>query len=256
MGRMKAIGVCLVAMLAIASVTAASASAEGPEFGRCLKQAGGKFKSGACTVASAPGEERFEWFPGVIKNKFTLVSKPETFVTLETVGGTKLVCSGGGHGTGEYAGPKTVGNVSLTLTGCEGSKFECHTKGAGATEVIFSPLEGEVGIIKKGETAAKNKPGLELFAPGGADWGDLECFPVPITIRVKGSLILPMPANSMKLSYAIKLACTKGVQKTQSFEGGPLATLEFDGGSGFERGCLIAVLILTNEEKVELSTVN
>jgi hypothetical protein len=253
MRRTGLLAVCVLVALAVASATAASGSAEPPEFGRCVKQAGGKFKTGNCTTAAVPGEERFEWLPGVVNNKFKLVSKAATLVVFETVGGTKVTCTGE-SATGEYTGPKSVGNVVMTFTGCECCKIPCNTKGAKSGELVFAALEGEPGIIKKGATPARSKAGLELFAPGGGNWADFSCSTVHTTI--KGAVIVALPANGMKLSYAIKLTCGKGQQKPEAFEGGPQAALEINMGTGPQRGCLIASLDLTNEEKVELSTVN
>ena len=245
------VGVCLLAVFALMSLATASAAAEPPEFGRCVKQAGGKFKTGSCTTAAVAGEEKFEWLPGVVKSKFTIDSP--TVVIFETVKTSRVTCTGE-KGTGEYTGPKSVGNVVMTFTGCECCKLKCNTKGAKAGELEFNPLEGEPGIIKKGETAAKSKAGLELFAPGGGNWAEFSCSTIFVTI--KGAAIVALPANAMKLSYPLKFTCARGVQKPERFEGGPQAALESNSGTGFERTCLKGTLNLANEEKVELSTVN
>src|SRR6478609_12212916 len=99
MRRMRIAGLCLVAAFALSAVLSAGASAfvrEPPEVGRCVKQAGGKWKDGGCKTASKPGEEKFEWIPAFetnayntahpLKLKFTSKSKPETVIQLETTG--------------------------------------------------------------------------------------------------------------------------------------------------------------------------
>ncbi|MGO9322001.1 MAG: hypothetical protein ACLQBY_14525 [Solirubrobacteraceae bacterium] len=57
----------MLAALAVAAVAAATASAEAPEFGRCIKKAGKPsgtgFKDAACTKA-ASAKAHYEWVPG------------------------------------------------------------------------------------------------------------------------------------------------------------------------------------------------
>jgi hypothetical protein len=66
MRRLGIIGVCIMALLAVGGVSAASASAEAPEFGRCIKKAkaeGSGFSTGTCTAAVGSGA-KFEWQAG------------------------------------------------------------------------------------------------------------------------------------------------------------------------------------------------
>jgi hypothetical protein len=235
MRRVTGSALCLLAALALAAGTAASASAEAPEFGRCKKQAGGKFKNAGCTVGSVPGEERFEWFPGVVKNNFTTANKAETLVTFESTSGTKITCSGeSGHG--EYSGLKTESGVVLTFTGCEDSHLTCTTSGQPPGTITTASLGGELRVIKTGTTPAKNKVGIEWAPSPGSAFAEFECG--PLKFELTGSLIIPLPANAMKLSYTIKFTANKA--------------LRLNG----EQAALTWTLILTNEEKVEVSTVN
>ena len=236
MRRVTGCGLCLLAGFALAAGTAASASAEAPEFGRCKKQAGGKFKNGGCTVASVPGEERFEWFPGVVKNKFRTANKPETLVTFESVGGAKITCTGE-SGQGEYSGLKTESGVVLTFTGCEDSHLTCTTGGQPPGTITTASLGGELRVIKTGSTPAKNKVGIEWAPAAGSAFAEFECG--PLKFELAGSLIVPLPANAMKLSYTIKFVASKGMLKLNG-----------------EQGTLTMTMNLTNEEKLEASTVN
>src|SRR5438105_10436653 len=129
MRRVLRCGLSLLAAFALASATAASASAAAPEFGRCLKQAGGKFKNAGCTTASQPGEERYEWFSGVVKNKFTTASKAETLVTFESANGSKITCTGEHSSGAEYSGTKSISKVVLIFTACEMSRLPCTSAG-------------------------------------------------------------------------------------------------------------------------------
>ena len=70
MKRIKIMGLCLVAVFAVSVMASASASAEAPEFGRCLAKAGGKFSDAGCTKGVV-SKGKFEWTSGVEKNKFT-----------------------------------------------------------------------------------------------------------------------------------------------------------------------------------------
>ena len=56
--------------------------------------------------------------------------------TIETVGGSKLTCTGG-SGKGE-ASAESSGTAKLTLTGCEAFGNKCHTSGAADGEVVLS----------------------------------------------------------------------------------------------------------------------
>src|SRR5712671_430118 len=64
MKRMRIMGLGLAAIFAMTALFAASASAEAPEYGRCLAHTGGKWKTSGCTTeAKATTEQKFEWYP-------------------------------------------------------------------------------------------------------------------------------------------------------------------------------------------------
>ena len=62
MRHLRIIGLCLAAVFAIAAVTASTASAKKPEWGKCVAQAGGKYLDGACQTKGKGG--CFEWKKG------------------------------------------------------------------------------------------------------------------------------------------------------------------------------------------------
>jgi hypothetical protein len=267
MRRARIIGMSLVVVFAISAISAAAASAERPEFGRCLKVAPkslSNFDSAKCakTAGEDAGTEaeklkkgNYEWLPGPGANsKFTLARIGASTRVLETIGGTPLICSGG-TGSGQYTGPKSVGNVVLTLTGCETGSLKCNSAGQPSGTAVFGPLEGALGIVKKGETPAQDKIGLDLFS--GAKEGlvvHVDC--AGLSISVQGSVIVPVMANSMKLTATLKFKQAKGKQKPEQFEGQPRDVLEWntDGGP-FEQAGMGFEAAQTNEEKIEINTV-
>src|SRR5882762_119878 len=136
MGRLRVIGLCLVAVFAISAVMAGSASAAGPSFGRCLKQTGGKYENSGCTKeAKEVAKQKFEWTNTLVKNKFSAKQKEATLATLETVGGTKITCTGESNTGAEYTGLKTVAKIVAFFTGCETSKMPCNSTGKGSGEI-------------------------------------------------------------------------------------------------------------------------
>jgi hypothetical protein len=66
MRRLRALGLCMVAALAISAIAVSSASAEAPEYGRCIKKAkaeGGGYSNSGCTTSVETGA-KFEWVAG------------------------------------------------------------------------------------------------------------------------------------------------------------------------------------------------
>ena len=62
MRHLKIIGLCVAAVFVIAAVTAGTASAKKPEWGKCVAQAGGKYLDGNCQTKGKGGS--FEWKKG------------------------------------------------------------------------------------------------------------------------------------------------------------------------------------------------
>ena len=204
--------------------------ANAPEFGRCVKVPSekvgtktvyhGGFTGSTCLVESATHKGQYEWEAGVLKAHFTTKLKELTKVILETVTGSKVTCTGE-TSAGEYTGLKTVGGVVLTLTGCElpSSKAKCASAGGAPGEIVTEQLEGVLGIDTLGETAAKNKIGLDLF-PVGKTGPLMEFSCASTTVSVQGSVIVPVTANKMLLTETVKASAGKGEQKPEAFVGG------------------------------------
>jgi hypothetical protein len=248
------LGLCVVAMLAATVVASGTASAAAPEFGRCLAQKGGKFLNSGCTKAATPGKEKFEWFPGVVKNHFTSKLK-EGIPTLETVSGTKITCKGESN-PGEINSPKSVAGVVATFTGCETTGLKCASAGQPEGQIVTAALEGVLGVEKVGtKTPLNDKLAVELHAPVGQNIAEFVCAGIPVVVR--GSVLHPVASNKMLISNAEKFTASKGEQKPDKFAGEPvdahILESNTNGGPFEEAGQTITVLA-TAEEKLEANT--
>jgi YVTN family beta-propeller protein len=237
--------------------------ANAPEYGRCVKVPSekvgtktvyrGGFTAATCLVKSGTHTGKYEWDAGVLKAHFTTKIKA---VTLKAVKGSSVTCTGG-TSTGEYTSLKTVGGVVLTLTGCElpSSKAKCASAGGAPGEIVTKQLDGALGIDTLGETAAKNKIGLDLF-PVGKTGPLMEFSCASTTVSVHGSVIAPVTTNKMLLAVNVKASATKGKQQPENFVGEIKDILEesFNGG-GFEQTGLTLTTTQTNEEPVEVNSV-
>jgi hypothetical protein len=279
----------LIAVFASAALFAASASAEAPEYGRCLAHAGGKWKNGGCTAAAKQGE--FEWYPSegkaangeenpVVNRAFTSKSTEGTLIRLEGTGEAsggvkqKVVCKGE-TSSGEVTGPKTNVVNKVVFTGCESSGGKCSTFGAAEGEVRWNDIEGQLvvekfGYVKETKTLvpAKNKLANE-FTPKGTEYFTVfDCGPV--TVWVKGHVLSPVTANKMLNATTVKFTALGGNQKpehvalsinteTGQETYGPELTLEtrFEDfhPAAFEESGQTLTTVQTNEEALEINTV-
>jgi hypothetical protein len=233
-------------------------SSGAPEFGRCIKTAGGKYADAGCTATG--GGKEYEWYSAfgsahpLEKTGFSDAIKEGTIATLETVNKNVVNCTGQ-SATGKYTGNKTVGNVVVTFTGCSAFGMSCSSEGAASGTIVTLQLEGVLGIEELGAEAVLNSVGQDLFPVGhSGPIGEFNCGGVGLTIA--GSIISPVNANAMKLTSAIKSKATKGKQHPENFVGEPAEVLvtTIEGGSPEQAGETLAT-VQTNEEKVEINTV-
>ncbi len=180
MRHVRMLGLCLVAVFAVAAVAATSASAL-PEFGQCYAKAGGKYSDRNCQTKAKKGKGEYEW------RKATEVGKSEKQFRGHNVGsggvltadiricnaGTyillkvsrKLCEEGGGEysepayetyvecesetNSGEEAGTKEVKNVSVVFRGCKlFGTTPCGNSGEEGV-IYVNPLKGSLGYISK-----------------------------------------------------------------------------------------------------------
>ncbi|MFI5091399.1 MAG: hypothetical protein ACHP7P_15265 [Terriglobales bacterium] len=175
------LGLCLVAVFAVAAVAATSASAL-PEWGKCEKVAPktGAFTDANCTVKAKPlNSGEFKWRQGkelaplkfsgenvgsggVLATDFDTCeggSHNERRVPrsrCEEGGGTQarspvqIECESE-HNTGEAVGAKTVANVSVKFLGCKVFGSVPCSNGPKEGEIQVNPLKGSLGYINKAE---------------------------------------------------------------------------------------------------------
>jgi len=265
MRRIKIVGLSLIAVFALAAITAGSASATAPEFGRCLKTAEhslSNYNSSKCVQLGSEGalseaeelkKSVYQWAPGVVKTKFTTKQKEATIATLETVGGTKITCKAE-TSKGEYTGLKTIGNMVAHFTGCETAGLKCNSAGKGEGEIDTAPLGGPIGFETIVSPASKDHLANELHSESG-NVAEFTCAGLKVTVI--GSVLHKITANAMKLTATEKFTASKGEQKPDHFAGGTVDEhiLESNSGSGFEEAGQTITSILTNEEKVEANSV-
>jgi hypothetical protein len=234
-----------------------------PEFGRCLKTTlhFGEYSSATCATPEAGGS--YDWRPDfgaqpILRIGFTTALKPSATpkVVLELKGGQKVHCSGQ-TGAGEYSGPKALAKVSLKLTGCYLNTEGDHcTNTSTPGEIVANTLSGTLGIVKEGSPATKDTVGIRLAPAGGTTVATFTCESVVVTVR--GSVILQGKANSMSVAVPLTGTQAKGVQKWTHFIGGAAGedVLEAQiGGGAFMQAGLSITTVLTNEEKIEASTI-
>ncbi len=258
MGHRRSFAAAAAAAVLASCALAGQASAAAPEFGRCVKVAKGmgNYTTFNCTTQGTGSTADFEWLPGAgTHNKFTLSTVAGKFVLIdETHKGTKITCSTG-TAEGEYSGTDSV-KLLARFEGCKTSGGQVNSPGEPAGVVVFKPWTGVLGVVKKGETAVKNKVALD-FSPEEAGGPAYPMESGGLRIEVTGSVIShELSANAMRLSSAFKFLQTKGKQKPEAFEGLPRDVLEtsINGGPGEQSG-LGWETTQTNEEKIEVNTV-
>jgi hypothetical protein len=224
-----------------------------PEVGRCIKLAKGvkgAYSSASCTVPATAEKFGFEWASGPgSKPKFTTAFKELTTIKLETVKKTLVTCKGE-TGTGEFTGPKSVGGVVLTLTGCESQATKCTTAGALTEgEVVTSTLEGVLGW----ESKPLKHVATDLFPIGHTGpLVEFTCGTVPV--QVVGSVLVKDVAGKMATSEILKYVESGGKQKPERFEGGTPDVLEAKfGEAAIEQMGLALTITQTREESLEIN---
>lgn len=172
---------------------------------------------------------------------------------LQTTTGERIECSGI-SASGEYTGPKTVGNIVVKFTGCELNEVTCESPGAAAGEVVTDTLSGALGIIKEEGIATNDQIGISLAAASGETITEFDCG--ALSVVVTGSVIHQVEINKMLLEENEKYVERKGEQKPEKFEGQPTDVLEstIDGFFHVQSGEEL-LTTLKNEEKVEVNSV-
>jgi hypothetical protein len=152
---------------------------------------------------------------------------------LETVGGKTLRCAGNTD-RGQITGPKEVGKVFVTFTGCEEpeKKVKCKTMGKAEGEIATLELKGHLGYLEK----SVPKVGLVLEPTTGTLFAELLCPSAIFKIKINGKVIAEISSalNTLSTTGELHYALTaKGRQVWTKFEGGVEEILKdtFSGGA-------------------------
>ena len=190
----RPLGLCLLAVLATAAVTATSASASLPEWGGCEPVAGGKYHDSGCvqplTAGARKTQGHYEWYTGekfgtvfnAAKGKGPKQLDNYTFgetstvaqigpSTFETSAGKKMTCAESAIFFAlENANTKGVKHVYLNLKGCESEGHPCESNFFEEGEITNQEswfeeegLKGTLGYIS-GKGTTSPEVGLLLTA--------------------------------------------------------------------------------------------
>ncbi len=227
----------------------------GPEVGRCVhesnnggaKDGHGWFKKSNCGEVKYIGS--FEWLQKAENGGFTVsASTPK----LQAAGGSLVSCKSGG-GAGAWDGRKTVGGVSLSLSGCALKGQACTSSGHAAGTIAANTLEGTLGVITGAPGSRTAKVGLALYPPGkSGPFAEFTCGSTSVVLR--GGAISPLKAGKMETKAQIKFIESQGIQQPKSFGGGEPDVLEgsFNGGA-FEAVGLKLKGTVTYQEALEVN---
>lgn len=235
MRRVRVVGLCLVCVLALSAIASATASAEPPEFGQCLKIAKGVEKklslydSSKCikhasedagTEAEKLKKANYEWVPGpkAGENSFT---RTGGVVKAVSTNGESLTCQSE-EATGHYidGGNNKEEELNVTFKKCAAGGLTCGTDGRAAGELVLEPLIGIVGFEqepKEGDTTRHTVLQLHAATTGG-HFTDFKCTGGTLNTKWRGNgpkegVLVPIKNDAMKFEEALKYTQAKGVQK-------------------------------------------
>lgn len=222
MKRIRLVGLCVVAVVAMSAAVAASASASLPERGKCAS--GTEFENKGCTVSGA--KNKFKWVPNV-KTAFSMTSGAATIRSSAEAPPVECAKS---KSKGDFIGPKGS-EFAVTFEGCSSAGEKC-TGGAKAKagQVITNKLEGIIGFISPGVV------GEDVKAVGGGVLASFKCG--PNNVEIDGSVIGEIGSGVYNMAASTETLTFReagGKQEPTKLEGGPEDTLnsEIDGlGSG------------------------
>ncbi|HME04043.1 MAG TPA: hypothetical protein VKG38_13555 [Solirubrobacteraceae bacterium] len=287
MDRLKLLGVVVAAVLAVSAVAAASAFAEPPEFGKCVKVAPvkegkkkvyhGGYSDKGCTEASPSKEGKYEWAPlGEKEVGITLTGGPAVFEETATglpkgVKASRLVCAtvtgkGEALNSSRHENHGTITLVRrLRAEGCEsgeGKKYE--TEGEPEGVIVTKELEGEFGIGEgaEGKAIPDGAPvkGIDMKAgksPAGGCAQRIVSTPGGPQTNINGYMFFSYTANKMLSTQEDVAKQKNGVQSITHFMGEPPTPLESNmfGEPSYVQAGLSLTLTQENEEPIELNTV-
>ena len=262
MKRLTATGLCLIGTLATSAAVAASASAEAPEYGRCVKGVAheGGFAGGTCMATDKMDNDgAYEWLPGPGAKPGFTTKKTSGSVVFETVKGTKIICTSESS-TGEVLSTKEIRIPSIKFNGCMSSAGQENSPGAAPEEIVTNSVTGHLRFAIGGKV--KKLVDDELVATSTPLVAIMECagFVTELRTEATGGLLNQLVADKMVTISSSKYAATKGEQKPSEYEdleGKPVAAgLESNfAGGPFEETGFTLTSEQTNEEAIEVNAV-
>jgi hypothetical protein len=223
--RLKIMGLCLVAVFAMAAVVSASASAAEPAFYECAKLTAkpftGKYTDKKCSKEASPGEiaegkkNKYELQEGIgAKGKAFKGKGGKATLHTPAVGGV-VECKSF-KDEGHIATPTTENKVVSTFTSCTSLGKKCTSPGAKAGSIVTKNLAGELGYINK----AKKEVGVLLKPESGTVLAEFNC--EGLEIVTSGSVIGTQTGdiNTFSKSSTNTFAVNgEGFQVIKKFEG-------------------------------------
>jgi hypothetical protein len=215
----KIMGLCLVAVFAMAGFATASASAAEPEYYECHKgvTGSGPFSDKHCSVVAAPGKGKYTLQPGIGTKGKAFKGKGGA-ATLHTPAVKGEVTCKSFKDTGFVNTPKTQNKVISTFTSCVSLGKKCTSPAAKSGSIVTKNLSGEIGYISKSPL----KVGAELHAETGTTLAEFSC--EGLEIVTSGAVIGEQTGdiNTFSKSSTATFAITGGeLQAVKNFEGGP-----------------------------------
>jgi hypothetical protein len=232
-----------------------------PEFGRCAKVTPvkegkvlvyhGTYETAHCTTTSPTHEGKYEWSAGPGADRgFTGTAKVAKFETRHEVDHlgplSRITCTENSE-TGEFTGPRTA-VATITFNACVDvkSKAACQSSGQPAGVVKTVPLDGELGVIKGGETPVI---GIALRPHDSTVLTNIECG--ASSVIVEGAVIAPfMVIDAMSIKHTLAYKGLEGAQSVTAFEGEPPETLSVG-----EPMSLTMTMPLTGAESLEIKAI-
>ena len=266
MRHIRMLGLCVAAALAVCAYAVSSASASGPEFGKCEAKTGGKYADSNCQTKAKKGKGAYEWVKetkiankkfrgeggtGVLLVKYRTCEgkegQAERTVECEshgvTVNGVVEVECERENASGEDTGTKEVAHIAVRFDGCKVFGGVPCSNTANEGEVEVNTLKGtlgyinkskkEVGIdlnpeVKKGEFAKFNCGGVITTVVGADPKAKGESAPVYPGKGGGDGIISPItPVNHMTTEFTQTYTVSSEQENIPNkFEGKPLQVLE------------------------------
>ena len=228
--RLKIMGICLVAVFAMAAVVSASASAAAPAFYECAKltknpttkKYEGKYSEKTCAKEASPTEQaegkknKYELKEGIgAKGKPFKGKGPAATLHTPAVGG-EVTCKSF-KDSGSINTPTTENKVVSEFKTCESLKKKCASPGQKAGTIKTNSLAGELGYISKSPL----KVGVLLKPESGSVLAEFNC--EGLEIETTGSVIGEQKGDINvfnKTSENVFTINGEGLQSVKNFEGG------------------------------------